>query len=265
MTVSGRAGSYTWILVSVTYFVIASHRLSASEAAPRPSNGKGGATGTFSDEKIRIDGLSREYRLVVPKSVDGKKPVPILFAFHGFLIDSKDLMPKYSQLDALAEQAGFVLVYPNAKDKAWRLLPALARDDFAFFDELLAYLAGKYNIDRNRIYLTGMSNGACFAHLLASQRSDVVAAIACHSGGIGILARREPVVRHKYGVMIVHGEDDSIVKVEEGRKARDAYQQWGFKNVEYVEIPRLNHLWAVKADINGKIWKFLMAHPLDAN
>ncbi|MEK6259858.1 MAG: PHB depolymerase family esterase [Planctomycetota bacterium] len=243
----------------------AGHTLTAvgEEGVPRPSNGKGGVVGTFPDEKIDINGSPREYRLVVPKSVDGKKPVPILFAFHGFLIDNKDLMAAYSQLDRLAEKEGFVLVFPNGKDQAWRLIPALAKDDFAFFDELLAHLAEKYNVDRNRVYLCGMSNGAYFSHLLASQRSDVVAAIACHSGGLGILSRREPSVKHKYGVLIVHGEDDSIVKVDEGRKARDAYQKWGFP-CEYLEVPQHNHFWALKADVNTKMWKFLMAHPLDA-
>ena len=233
------------------------------ESEPRPSNGKGGAIGAFPDEKIDINGVSREYRLVVPKSIESSKPVPILFAFHGFLIDNKDLMAAYSQLDKLAEQEGFVLVFPNAVNRAWKLLPALAKDDFAFFDQLLAHLSEQYNLDRNRDYLCGMSNGAYFSHLLASQRSDVVAAIGCHSGGLGVLSRREPSVKHKYGVFIAHGEDDSIVKVDEGRKARDAYQKWGFPH-EYLEVPKHNHFWATKADVNTKMWKFMMAHPLDA-
>lgn len=234
-----------------------------AEVEPRPSNGKGGAVGTFPDEKIDISGTSREYRLFVPKSVDDSKPVPILFAFHGFLIDNKDLMSAYSQLDKLAEQEGFVLVFPNAVSKAWKLIPALAKDDFALFDQLLAHLSEKYNLDKNRVYLCGMSNGAYFSHLLASQRSDVVAAIGCHSGGLGLLSRREPSVKHKYGVFIVHGEDDSIVKVEEGRKARDAYKKWGFP-YDYLEVPKHNHLWALKADVNTKMWKLFEAHPLDA-
>lgn len=239
------------------------HPGTGAEVEPRPSNGKGGAVGTFPDEKIDINGASREYRLVVPKSVDEKKPVPILFAFHGFLIDNKDLMAAYSQLDKLAEKEGFVLVFPNGQDKSWKLLPALAKNDFAFFDKLLAHLSEKYNLDRNRVYLCGMSNGAYFSHLLASQRSDVVAAIGCHSGGLGTVAVREPKVKHKYGVFIAHGEDDSIVKVDEGRRARDAYKKWGFPH-EYLEVPKHNHFWALKADVNTKMWKFFEDHPLDA-
>jgi polyhydroxybutyrate depolymerase len=253
-----------FIRITVALVLVATSSAFGAEAKPRPSSGKGGVAGVFPNEKLTVNGTGREYRLVVPKSVDGSKPVPLLFAFHGFLIDSKDLMPVYSQLDRLAEKEGFVLIYPNAMDKAWRIVPFLAKDDFAFFDQLLTTVSGKYNIDRNRIYLTGTSNGAFFSHLLASQRSDVVAAIACHSGGIGVLARRPPQVKHKYGVMIIHGDQDSIVKVDEGRKARDSYKEWGFP-VEYLEIPNHNHLWGTKADVNAKLWKFLMAHPLEDN
>ena len=37
-----------------------------------------------------------------PKSVDLDKPAPLVIAFHGLLIDSKDVMPKYTKLDELA-------------------------------------------------------------------------------------------------------------------------------------------------------------------
>src|SRR5690349_7636123 len=42
--------------------------------------------GNFAAEKITVGDATREYRLVVPKSVDLKKPAPLVFAFHGFLI-----------------------------------------------------------------------------------------------------------------------------------------------------------------------------------
>jgi hypothetical protein len=117
-----------------------------------------GPAGTFPRERIDVRGKQREYRLVVPRSVDPKKPAPLLFAFHG-LLDSKDLMPLYSQLDRLAEREKFILAYPNAQNKYWPLVPDWAKDDLAFFDALCDRLTSRYRVDADRVYLAGMSNG----------------------------------------------------------------------------------------------------------
>lgn len=252
--------------VSVAFIVLSiaiTPRIYCSDAAKpveaRPSSGKGGKVGTFADEKIDVKDMEREYRLVVPASIDPAKPAPLVFAFHG-LGDSKDLMPIYSQLPALAEKHGFVLVIPNGKKKHWPLLPEMAKDDLAFFDALYSLAATKYNIDLNRVYLTGMSNGAYFCHVVASQRSDKIAAIAPHSGGMGLVGFAEPKVAHKYAVLAVNGDADQIVKVDEGRKTRDTYKKWGYV-VEYIELPGHGHMWGTLSGINEKIWAFFDAHP----
>lgn|GEM_PF-754466 len=230
-----------------------------SEVKPRPSGGQGGGQGVFAEGKLEVGDKKREYRLIVPKSVDLTKPTPLVFAFHG-LFDSKNLMPMYSQLDKLAEEKGFILVFPNGLNRHWSIIPALAKDDIAFFDALYARLTAEYNVDLNRVYLTGMSNGAYFSNLIASQRTEIIAAIATHSGGIGFVAAKPPEGKHKYPVLVVHGVDDSIVNIDEGRKQRDLYLKWGHK-VEYVEVPGHNHFWAHKVDVNHKIWDFFVAHP----
>lgn len=235
-----------------------------SSVPARPSGGKGGQAGLLRNEKIQVGKEEREYRLLVPRSAIADRPAPLVFAFHGFLVDSKDLMPLYTQLDRLAEQKGFILVYPQGKNRAWRLLPGLAQPDIAFFDALLERLAGRYNVDLNRVYVAGMSNGAYFAHLLAYHRADRIAAICAHSGGVGVLAREQIPPKRKYAVFLAHGDQDFIVPVSESRKARDLYHQWGHP-VEYLEAPGWGHLWALKAGVNEKMWAFFQAHPLSAS
>jgi poly(3-hydroxybutyrate) depolymerase len=226
-----------------------------------PSAGRGGKYGTFPTEVIDVCGKEREYRLVVPLSVDLSRPVPLVFAFHG-IFEGKDYMPGYSHLDGLADAHGFILVYPEGKDKCWPLALDWTHDDVAFFDALYAHLTSQYNIDLNRVYVTGMSNGAYFSHFLALQRSDRIAAIAVHSGGLGLLAFSDVPVKRKYPVLIIHGDADTVVAVEEGRRARDAYQRWGWdRDLEYVELPGHPHLWAYDLGINERIWKFFMDHP----
>jgi polyhydroxybutyrate depolymerase len=227
--------------------------------APRPSNGKGGKTGTLPNETIDVKGQAREYRLVVPSAASSGKPLPLVFAFHG-LGDSKDGMPLYSQLSAAAEKHGFIVVYPNGKDKRWPLAVQMAKDDLEFFDALYAKIGADYNVDLNRVYLTGMSNGAYFTHVVASQRSTKIAAIAPHSGGMGIIGALKPQIEHKYAVLAINGDADKIVPVEQGRTTRDTYTRWGHE-IQYVEIPGQAHMWATLKGINETIWTFFEAHP----
>ena len=212
----------------------------------------------YPHERMNIAGVARAYRLVVPATVAAGKVAPLVFAFHG-LSDSKDRFAQYSRLDDLARHQGFVLVYPNAKTMFWPLTVEWARDDFAFFDALYAHVTLTYNIDPRRVYLIGNSIGAYFSHLLASHRSERIAAIAVHSGGLGIVQPGVTPIANKYAVFAVHGAVDPVVPVTESRKVRQAYEAAGH-SVEYLEIAGHDHRWAGHVDVNGRIWKFLSAH-----
>jgi polyhydroxybutyrate depolymerase len=209
---------------------------------------------------VKVGNVTREYRLVVPKKVDLSKPAALVLAFHGFLIDSKDVMPVYTKLNDTANKHGFLLVYPNALDRSWSLTPDKMVKDLAFFDALLKKLMATYKIDPDRIYVTGMSNGGYFAHFVGKERSKVVAAVACHSGALGLQTLLGIGAERKFPVMIVHGDKDNIISVEIARANRDKYRKEGHE-VYYVEVPGLAHWWATDAGINDKIWKFFADHP----
>ncbi|MFM9882750.1 MAG: alpha/beta hydrolase family esterase [Burkholderiales bacterium] len=217
------------------------------------------STGVFPNERIVVGGLARLFRLVVPTAANAKSAVPLVFAFHG-LGDTKDRFAQYSRLDELAQKQGFVLVYPNARALFWPLTTEWAREDLAFFDALYAQLTLGYNIDPNRVFLIGNSNGAYFSHLLAMQRADRIAAIAVHSGGLGVVIPGSSQAAHKYAVFAVHGAVDPVVPVSESRRVRDAYQGAGHV-VEYLEIAGHDHRWAGHLDVNTRMWTFLSAHP----
>jgi poly(3-hydroxybutyrate) depolymerase len=79
--------------------------------------------GNFGSETIKVGDVTRAYRLVVPKTVDLSKPAPLVIAFHGMLIDSKDVMPIYTKLNETASKYKFILAYPNAVGGSWGLVP----------------------------------------------------------------------------------------------------------------------------------------------
>jgi polyhydroxybutyrate depolymerase len=217
--------------------------------------------GEFADESLRVGFTTRVYRLFVPASVDLVRPAPLVVAFHGMLIDSKDVMPKYTRLNETAQRYGFIMVYPNALGGSWGLAPDKVLADIAFFDALLARLSATYRIDPERIYVLGMSNGAYFAHLLARERSTSIAAAASHSGPLGLQTLGGINAARKFPVLIVHGTADNIFPVAWARENAEKYRREGHE-VSYIEVSGLGHAWASEANINERMWTFFAAHPL---
>ena len=217
-----------------------------------------GRHGEFANEAVAVDGGIRRYRLVVPRTVNLAKPAPLVVAFHGMLMDDKDWMPGYTRLSETAERHGFVLAYPNAAGGAWGLWPRKIVDDIAFFDALLARLTSDYRIDADRIYVLGMSNGGYFAHLLAKERSHKIAAVAAHSGLLGLQTLGGVNAERKFPVLIVHGTHDWIFSNWLARENVQKYRREGHE-VKYLEIAGLGHAWA--AGINEQIWEFFASHP----
>jgi polyhydroxybutyrate depolymerase len=222
---------------------------------------KTGTHGTFVDETLKVSGQERLYRLVVPKSVDLKKPNPLVVAFHGMGIDNSKVMPRYTKLDDLAAEKKFILVYPEAIGRSWGLEPKKVTADLAFFDALVAEISAKYEVDANRVYVLGMSNGGYFAHLVGKERSTKVAAVCSHSGPLGLQTILGINAERKFPVMIVHGDKDRLFDVKIARENRDKYEREKHE-VKYVEVPGLNHFWATDVKINDQIWDFFEKHPL---
>lgn len=216
--------------------------------------------GDFASEIVKVGDATREYRLVVPKTVDMSKPAPLVVAFHGMLIDSKDFMPRYTRLTETAEKHKFIIAYPNAIDRSWGLAPDKVKNDLAFFDALLAKLTADYKIDPHRVYVLGMSNGGYFAHLVGKERSKTVAAVASHSGPLGLQTLAGVNADRKFPVLIIHGAADRLLPVDWARENRDKYTKEGHE-VKYIELTDLGHMWGTKADINETIWQFFAEHP----
>ena len=223
-------------------------------AEPRP--------GEFPAESVQVGHVERAYRLVVPKSVDLSQPAPLVIAFHGMLIDSKDVMPWYTRLNHTAAVHKFLLAYPNALGRSWGIAPDKVQSDLAFFDALVEKLAGTYTLDAHRVYVLGMSNGGYFAHLVGKERSTTVAAVASHSGPLGLQTLLGIHAGRKFPVLIIHGDQDQLFSPAIFRENRDKYQREGH-TVQYVELPGVGHVWGTEAKINETIWQFFSDHPRD--
>lgn len=227
--------------------------ITASDAfARRPRNV------VTTNESLIVNGQRRTYRMDVPLTVDPAVPVAIVFAFHG-KGGSGSKFANQTGFNQMAPVGNFILICPDAAPE-WPLELTGAAKDLAFFDAILASVKTEFAIDPARVFATGMSNGASFAHLLASERASVIASIAPHSGKLGQYARDGINASYKYPVFIIHGTADTSVPLSRAQEARDLYRAEGH-DVTYLEIPGLGHKWATAYDITPKIWNFFASHP----
>lgn len=174
---------------------------------------------TFS---IRHDGLPRMYRVHVPQSYSPAHPAPLLLSFHGGGgdMDHQADDHHYGQITK-SEAEGFIAVFPNGYSRlpsgrfaTWNAgtCCALARDrqvdDVGFVRAIIANVTRQLNIDRRRIYATGMSNGAMMAYRLACEMSDTFQAIAAVAGTDNTLhcTPAQPV-----SVLHLHAQNDDRV------------------------------------------------------
>ena len=124
--------------------------------------------------------------------------------------------------------------------------------DVRYFDQLLDHFTSMHQIDRDRVYVMGMSNGATFAQLLATARSNQIAAVVAHSGSrCNGLADGDPTLP----MMLIAGENDSACSPM--KADADQYRRNGH-TVEYVSIPQHAHAWSVRH--NNDMWRFLSNH-----
>lgn len=173
---------------------------------------------------LQVDGHERTYLVHVPPKYDPRTPMPVVLAFHGGGANAGNMVV-FSGLNEKADQAGFIVAYPEGSGRSERLLTfnagnccgyaaTHAIDDVAFTRHVLDDLGGVANIDRRRVFATGMSNGAMMTYRLASELSDRIAAIAPVSGPMGT---KECHPRRAVAVMHFHGDADEFAPFQGGR------------------------------------------------
>ena len=161
------------------------------------------------------DNITREYILFVPQSYSNQ-PVPLLFNFHGFG-DTAEQYINYADMRSLAESEQFILVYPQGSclDGSSHWNPCLVEgdnksttDDLGFVEAMIDDISSNFNIDSERVYAIGYSNGGMMAYGLANYKSNLITAVASVSGSMldcaGTISRPVPVIH-------LHGTSDGVI------------------------------------------------------
>lgn len=158
---------------------------------------------TFQAETLIVDNTTRDYIVYAPKNLGSQRP--LLISCHGMNQDA-GYQKGMLQIEAIADTAKFVTVFPNGINRGWDIS---GDRDLRFVQAIIDEMAAKYDIDRNRVYLSGFSMGGMFTYHAMNRMADKIAAFAPISGypmGGGVYTSSRPVP-----IIHTHGTTDDVV------------------------------------------------------
>lgn len=165
------------------------------------------------------NGIKRSYYLYIPTEI-GNDKLPLMIALHGGMGNGEKMNElTLSKFNILADKEKFIVVYPDGIGRNWndgrKNMPRSYKahnnniDDVGFISLLIDTLIETKNVDSNRIYITGMSNGALMVHRLAIELSGKIAAAAAVCGNLPTDLKSIP--QNKVSFMIINGTNDPLV------------------------------------------------------
>ncbi len=139
-------------------------------------------SGTFS---FLHDRKQRLYHYYQPLNISEK--APLIFMLHGYSGDAEEFM-RWVSMEKLADEKGFAFVFPQGYADVWGSthwnanLNISTVDDVGFLSELAEHLQETYNLDPERTFTGGFSNGGFMSYELVIKRPDIFKAAASIAG-----------------------------------------------------------------------------------
>jgi polyhydroxybutyrate depolymerase len=176
-------------------------------------------------------GLSRQYKVHLPRGYDCRKPAPVVFCLHGLMQTAVSFCVRGTGFKGgtgfpdKSDLEGFILVMPNGHLNSWNggaccgAAQSMGLDDVALMRAILAEVSTHANVDPRRVFATGLSNGGYLSYRLACEAADLFTAVAPGAGAIdGIECRPSRPV----SVLDIHGTRDRFVPYRLQAPSQDA-------------------------------------------
>lgn len=219
----------TFLLTAGLLFALVSP-VAAAEPAP----------GKQVEQSLTVsDGGEIPFLLYQPENYsDSGEPVPMMLFLHGRGESDGPLsvVAKWGPPRRLAagEHMKYLVVSPQCpRSSFWS-----ADDQQKRLTELLAHVKETYNIDEDRIYLTGLSMGGFGSWRLAADHAEMFAAVAPVCGA-GDPKNAEKLA--KLPIWAWHGTDDTAVPFERSVEMVDAIKAAGGEKVRFTSLEHIGH------------------------
>jgi phospholipase/carboxylesterase len=221
--------------------------LAGAERQAALAAGGGAPVGIFADGNER--GERGGFSLYVPEHWDDSRRWPLVVALHGGSGHGADFLWTWLRE---ARSRGVLLLAPSSVDDTWSLFAPEV--DGARLESLVERVAETWNVDRARILLTGISDGATFSLCYGLRSGTPFTHLAPISGVLAPLDPRERAGAAGKPVYLVHGALDWMFPVATARLAQRELERWGAQ-VTYREIADLSHTYP--REENARILEWL--------
>ena len=161
--------------------------------------------------------LTREYVLYKPPNLPDN--APLVFGLHGYGSHGI-VLEAYSEMDTLAEENGFAVVYPQgapdyANSSHWNSnLQISTVDDVGFLTELAKHLQSEHNLNPEKTFIFGHSNGGFMGYTLSCKAPGVFKAIASVAGTMSGSDWKHCKNAKPVSVLHIHGIQDQVVPID---------------------------------------------------
>ncbi|MDQ6613946.1 MAG: polyhydroxybutyrate depolymerase [Actinomycetota bacterium] len=238
-----RVASPAWASLALAAWVSWAVAGCAGSSGSSPPPGPGPAV---QNRQFSIDGVVRSYRVYAPPTVGARRLSPLLVVLHGGG-DSVTSTVDTTMFDRQAQASNYIVAYPEGTRLEWNAgfccgtAPSRNVDDVGFLNQVLDRLEADYPIDRARIFLAGVSNGAMLAYRFACEHAERVTAVGSVAGSM-VLDSCHP--SRPVSVIEVHGTADPLVPFQGG------HTEFGVadSSFSYSPIMALSQRWA---DLDG--------------
>jgi polyhydroxybutyrate depolymerase len=170
-------------------------------------------------------GGDRPVTISVPDEYDNNKPSPLVVVLHGYSASGL-LETDYLGFDVLVDEANVIVAAPDGTvdsfgNRFWNATDACCNfdhstvDDVGYISSLITDISAEWNVDQNRVYLMGHSNGAFMAYRMACDRADLLAGIVALAGDTwedGSRCRPS----EKVSVLDIQGDADETISATGG-------------------------------------------------
>jgi len=168
-----------------------------------------GPVGLQTDLQVKHNGKNYPYALFLPEPSGSDKKIPLLVVLHGLGGSGANTIP------AWVERSGksFAVLCPTYPMGAW-----WTRSAEEMVLSLIDQVRGKYNIDSDRIFLSGLSNGAIGAYMIGMFYPDRFAGLIPIAGSITPRYMHFLVNLRNTPIYMIQGAHDPIFPIQLSRR-----------------------------------------------